>query len=136
MLFASDLCFICRYFQSRCNFVQLLQVFIINNNDDDLMRLFQSVNFHVTTMVTVWWVSVKFTAALFWATVSFCCQSLIAKEHIKFSSRTGEHFNFSFICCFTFSSPLFCFTLWVELNNKTKKKRRYHVKLLLFPHHA
>lgn len=28
MLFASDLCFICKYFQSRCNFVQLLQVFI------------------------------------------------------------------------------------------------------------
>lgn len=33
---------------------------------------------------------VESTAALFGATVSFCCQSLIAKEHINFSSRTGE----------------------------------------------
>lgn len=43
------------------------------------------------------------TTALFGATVSFCCQSLIAKEHMNFSSRTGEDFIFLFLCSQDFS---------------------------------
>lgn len=43
-------------------------------------------------------------AASIWATVSFCCQSLIAKEHIHFSSRTGKY-----LCFMDFASLLFFF---------------------------
>lgn len=49
--FASDLCLICRYFQSQCNFVQLLQVFI-----NDLMRLFHRTDcWKVEPRTFTWW---------------------------------------------------------------------------------
>lgn len=134
MLFASDLCFICKYFQSRCNFVQLLQVFINN-----LMRSLQRTDAgRVKTRTFTWWwwgwwwrgvsVSVKSTAALFWATVSFCCQSLIAKEHINFSSRTGEDFTFLFICSRGFFPPFS--KVFHSVGQAIKKKEHYHVKQL------
>lgn len=144
MLFASDLCFICKYFQSQCNFVQLLQVFINN-----LMRLFQRtdrgiVNYGLShgdddgddDVGDDGSQCLSSTTALFWATVSFCCQSLIAKEHINFSSRTGEDFTFLFICSQGFSLPFFlkCFTLWVKFNKKNPPKKQQqkntHVKQL------
>ena len=150
MLFASDLCFICKYFQSRCNFVQLLQVFIKN-----LMRSLQRTDAgRVKTRTFTWWwwwwwwwgggggggggwwwrgvsVSVKSTAALFWATVSFCCQSLIAKEHINFSSRTGDDFTFLFICSCGFLPPFSkVFHSVGQAIKKKQKKEHYHVKQL------
>lgn len=138
MLFASDLCFICKYFQSQCNFVQLLQVFINN-----LMRLFQRtdrgiVNYGLSRddddgdddVGDDGSQCLSSTTALFWATVSFCCQSLIAKEHINFSSRTGEDFTFLFICSQGFSLPFFlkCFTLWVKFNKKNPPKKQQQKK--------
>lgn len=65
----------------------LLQVFM-----DKRMRLLETVR--------------KGRAASIWATVSFCCQSLIAKEYIHFSSRTGKYLAVFF---FYFSQILLLF---------------------------
>lgn len=52
-------------------------------------------------------VSVKSAAALFWATVSFCCQSLIAKEHINIQLKDWgfKDFTFLFVCAHGFALP-------------------------------
>ena len=57
------------------------------------------------------------------ATVSFCCQSLIAKEHINFSSRTGEDFTFLFICSCGFLPPFskVFHSVGQAIKKKTKK---------------
>lgn len=107
----------CVFLGQRRNFVQLLQVFI----NENLMRLSHWTDGR-TDMQTVGRTdgrTVRRRAALFWATVSFCCcQSLIAKEHMNFSSRTvaeirsPRSFLFDFINrdLFLFFSSLFLFT--------------------------
>lgn len=58
--------------------------------------------------------------ALFLATVSFCCQSLIAKEHMNFSSRTL--FTHLSLLQTPFSPSLMSFfALQVNFNEKKEK---------------
>lgn len=68
--------------------------------------------------------SVKSTAALFRATVSFYCQSLIAKEHTQLQLKDWGKILPFYLAVPTTFSPLFlkCFILWVKLNETTKKK--------------
>jgi len=81
---------------------------------NNLMRLFQRTNGGSKWRTFTWWwwwwwwVSVTSTAALFWATVSFCCQSLKAKEHIhQLEDWWRLYLLFLFFYSFTRLSPPF-----------------------------